>query len=104
VKISTVEVTVRTTVDVFVADGVFTPQFMQEFRESFSPFTTEEEHVERIARMYARRLWDNQGFFEGYGYLKIHGSYLVDLKKIDPSLVMDIDIYESDEDEEVEIQ
>lgn len=43
----------------------FTPQFMQEFRESFFDFGTIEQHIEHLAQLEARSIYGE--FIEGYG-------------------------------------
>jgi len=47
----------------------FTPEFMQEFRESFYDFWTIEQHAAHIAQLAARGLRDfsHNDFVEGYG-------------------------------------
>lgn len=55
---------VRVTVD----ESKFTPEFMAEFRESFFPYETIEEHLEHLANLFARGVVDNSDtFIEGYG-------------------------------------
>lgn len=49
----------------------FTDQFMEEFRQSFFPFDTTDEHFEHIAQLQARGVIDLEfnptEFIEGYG-------------------------------------
>lgn len=45
----------------------FDEEFMKEFRDSFYPFHTIDQHIEHLAQLYARGLCDNHSFIEGYG-------------------------------------
>jgi hypothetical protein len=50
----------------------FTPEFMADFRRSFYPFDTVEEHAEHIGQMVARAVYPeifpgDDTFIEGYG-------------------------------------
>jgi hypothetical protein len=55
-------------VEVITDDSMFTPKFMDEFKESFYRFDTIEDHVKHIAQLFARNLLDSD-FVEGYGSL-----------------------------------
>lgn len=64
-----VEVTqlVEVTIDV----TKFTPAFMAEFRASFFPFHELNEHIEHLAQLHARGVFDlefKKSFVEGYGF------------------------------------
>ena len=63
----TKRVRVTQEVTVTVDETKFTPEFMAEFRASFFPFDTLEEHVEHLAQLAARGVADNGTFIEGYG-------------------------------------
>lgn len=56
---------VRVTLD----ESKFDATFMEEFRASFYPFDTVEEHREHLAQLYARGIVDGwaDDFIEGYG-------------------------------------
>jgi hypothetical protein len=66
-KTATVIVTqwVKVTVD----ETKFTKQFMKEFRESFYPLGSINAHIEHLAQMFVRGLYNNMPstFIEGYG-------------------------------------
>lgn len=70
---TTVEVT--QTVDVEVDGSKFTDAFMQEYRASFYPFETIDDHIKHIAQMEARGILPlpDDGFVEGYGPLNEMG-------------------------------
>lgn len=53
-------------IDVTINEALFTEEFMEEFRESFYPFETLDEHYKHLAMLYARGFY-NEGFVEGYG-------------------------------------
>lgn len=59
----------RRYVAVTVDETKFTEQFMEEFRESFFPFFTIDDHREHLAELYARGVIDGwkDEFIEGYG-------------------------------------
>jgi len=67
-KIIRVSVDVEVTVD----EAKFTEQFMEEFRQSFYPFGTIEEHIEHLAQLTSMAIipetkhWTDS-FIEGYG-------------------------------------
>lgn len=65
----TVEVTFF--VDVEVDETKFTPEFMQEYRDSFYNFNRIEDHMEHIAQLEVRELL--MPFTEGYGPIKDFG-------------------------------
>ncbi len=64
---TTKNVRMSITVEVTVDERKFTPEFMREFRGLFYNFTTLDEHIEHLGQMYARGLYDNHDFIEGYG-------------------------------------
>lgn len=69
-KTFTMEVT--QTVVVSLDEAKFDDDFMQEFRESFYPFWSLEDHAAHIAQLVARGLADRDRpseFVEGYGPL-----------------------------------
>jgi hypothetical protein len=72
VKISR-EVTVTQIVLVTIDESKFDATFMAEFRASFYPFTTVNEHLEHLGQLFARGLADNGDFIEGYGPAKDMG-------------------------------
>lgn len=65
----TFEVEVRQTVKVTLDETKFTPEFMQEFRDSFYQFDDLEEHAAHIGQLAARRIINGEvyEFIEGYG-------------------------------------
>jgi hypothetical protein len=69
----TFHVEVLQEVEVRLDETKFTPQFMQEFRDSFYSFTTLEDHAEHLAQLGARDLISLDGFIEGYGIAKDMG-------------------------------
>lgn len=66
-------VTIEQTIEVELDESKFTSDFMAEFRHSFYPFETLQEHAEHIAQLQARGIIDLEGyvspreFIEGYG-------------------------------------
>ena len=67
-----IQVLVSQYVDVVINTDKLDAAFMAEFRESFYPFETVEQHAEHIAQLAARNLIDNHRpdqFVEGYGPL-----------------------------------
>jgi len=54
-------------VEVEIDESKFSPEFMKEFRESFYPFQTMDQHIEHLAQMEARGVIHNDNFIEGYG-------------------------------------
>lgn len=60
-------------VSVEVDEARFTPEFMAEFRASMYPFTRIEDHIEHLAQLYARGIYDDDSFIEGYGPAKEMG-------------------------------
>jgi hypothetical protein len=61
------DVEVRHVVRVSVDETKFTPDFMREFRQNMYNFTSISDHVEHLAQLYARGLYDEHSFIEGYG-------------------------------------
>lgn len=57
-------------IEVDLDETKFTPEFMAEFRESFYPFTTLDEHRCHLAQIFARGIGDGASFIEGYGPAK----------------------------------
>lgn len=68
----TFEVMVVSTVEVTLDETKFTPEFMNEFRESFYPCMSLEDHAEHIAQLEVKDLLDKD-FTEGYGPLEDMG-------------------------------
>jgi hypothetical protein len=68
-------VLVTSEVDVTVDETKFTEEWMAEFRKSFYPFFTVQDHIEHLAQLYARGVIDgfDKEFVEGYGPLKEMG-------------------------------
>lgn len=60
-------VVVEQEVTVEIDTKKFDAKFMREFRESFYPFMTRDEHLQHLAQLYCRGLADNGSFIEGYG-------------------------------------
>lgn len=60
-------------IEVTVDETKFTPEFMREFRESFYPFTSLEDHLCHLGQLFARGLCGSYidpkfaPFIEGYG-------------------------------------
>lgn len=55
-------------IQVTVDEDKFTPEFMKEFRKSFYPFLSINDHVEHLAQLYVRgAVHDFTAFIEGYG-------------------------------------
>lgn len=52
-----------------IDDSKFTEEFLAEFRESFYPFTTIDQHIDHLAQLAARGIVGDFGerFIEGYG-------------------------------------
>jgi len=71
----TQQVEVSQRIKVTVDESKFTTQFMEEFRESFHPFHTIDEHIKHLAQLYARGITGGypSDFLEGYGPLKDMG-------------------------------
>lgn len=61
----------RTTTYVLVTvdETKFTPEFMEEFRESFFDYETIDEHIEHLGSLYGRGVISGYAdeFIEGYG-------------------------------------
>jgi hypothetical protein len=87
VKIFHVEV--RSYVEVRLDETKFTPEFMQEFRDSFYPFMTLKAHAEHLAQLAARELIPEnspEAFVEGYGKIQDMG-ISIDIRGGDQSAV-----------------
>lgn len=55
-------------VTVTVDESKFTPEFMAEYRESFYPFQTVDDHIRHLAFLAATGMMrDLPSFIEGYG-------------------------------------
>lgn len=54
-------------VEVTVDETKFTEEFMEEYRESFSPFFYLKDHIEHLGWLFAARGVDDTDFIEGYG-------------------------------------
>ena len=56
-------------VQITVDETKFTPEFMTEFRQSFYPFDTLDEHITHLGQMYVRGVIGDlpSSFIEGYG-------------------------------------
>lgn len=63
----TIRVEVTQIIDVTVDETKFDETFMDEFRQSFFPYDTLDEHAEHLAQLYARGVIENGDFIEGYG-------------------------------------
>lgn len=71
-EIYTVEV--RRTVRVTIERDSFTPEFMEEFRQYIDRTVDEiDQHIERLAALYATGIIDNGDFIEGYGKAREFG-------------------------------
>ena len=57
-------------VKVTIDESKFDETFMKEFQENFYNFTSIDDHIEHLAQLYARGLYDNGDFIEGYGNTK----------------------------------
>lgn len=62
---ATVEVTQW--IEVEIDESKLTPDWLAEFRKSFYPFETINDHLEHLAQLNARGLADDDHFIEGYG-------------------------------------
>lgn len=66
---TTKTVIVTLPVEVTVDETKFTPEFMQEFRDSFYSFATLDDHIKHLGQLYVRGGISDFGrpFIEGYG-------------------------------------
>ena len=84
-----VEVVITKRVRVTLDESKFDQTFLAEFRESFYPFRTLNEHIEHLAQLEARELvsdgFDEYEFIEGYGPRSEMG---IELKTIDVDVEM----------------
>lgn len=71
-KTSKAEVHISIEVVVEYPEEFFSDKFMEEFRGSFYPFHTVEEHIDHLASLYSRGYMDSD-FVEGYGNLRDAG-------------------------------
>ena len=62
-------VVVTQRIEVTIDEAKFDEEFLQEFRESFYPFNTVDDHIEHLAQLFARGIaYDSPTcFIEGYG-------------------------------------
>jgi hypothetical protein len=60
-------------VDVTIDETKFTDDFIKEFKEVFYDFEDIDEHIKNLAQLYARGVYDNGDFIEGYGDAKNMG-------------------------------
>jgi hypothetical protein len=65
--VRTFTIKVEQIVEVTLDETKFDDKFMQEFQRSMYHFTSLEEHAEHLGQLYARGLYDNGSFIEGYG-------------------------------------
>ena len=66
----TKDIEVTITVRVSVDETKFTPEFMRDFRETFYPFHSLDDHIQHLAQMEAREMISGPtDFVEGYGQL-----------------------------------
>lgn len=61
----TVQVTLF--IDVTIDETKFNDEFLIDFRKHYYNFHGIDEHIEHLAQMRARGLYDNGDFIEGYG-------------------------------------
>lgn len=54
-------------VEVILDETKFTEKMMEDFRESFFPLYDVSEHAEHLAQLFARGVYDEGDFIEGYG-------------------------------------
>ena len=64
-------VTVSQLVDIDLDESKFTPEFIEEYKNSFYPYTDIEDHAGHLAQLCARGLLGE--FVEGYGTAKDFG-------------------------------
>ena len=67
----TYRVSVTQPIDITLDEAKFDGEFMSDFRKSFYPFNTVEQHAEHLAQLCARGIYDLSPyvseFVEGYG-------------------------------------
>lgn len=68
-----IKVAVTQVVEVTLDESKFDADFMAEFVQHFFPIDTIHEHAEHLAQLYARGIYDNGDFIEGYGDAKDMG-------------------------------
>lgn len=54
-------------VEVILDETKFTEKMMEDFRSSFFEFYEVEEHAEHLAQLFARGIYEQGDFIEGYG-------------------------------------
>jgi len=82
----TVTVVIEKEIEVELDESKFDKTFLSEFRDSFYPFHTIEEHIKHLAQMKARGLIDRSlssdgAFIEGYGRMRPMGIKLLELSE-----------------------
>ena len=60
-------------VEVTVDESKFTSKFTSEFGEYYFKLDSIGAHIRHLGQGYARGLWDNDSFIEGYGSAKEFG-------------------------------
>lgn len=73
-------------IDVEIDEDKFTPEFMAEYRESFSKYDTLEEHIEQLAYNGVRDEPMPGAFIEGYGPMDEMGIKLSEPRFIETSI------------------
>lgn len=73
-------------VSVTLDESKFTEEFLQEFRESFYDFYTVDDHRQHLASLYARGIYGEHSFIEGYGPASDFGIKF-DLESLDTEVV-----------------
>ncbi len=58
---------VKQEIEVKIDETKFTEEFMEEFRKYFYKYYTINDHIEHLAQGFARGIWDEYSFIEGYG-------------------------------------
>lgn len=73
------KVQVTICVEVTIDETKFGETFLRNFRENFYNFRDVDRHIEHLAQMHARDLYDDTDFIEGYGQASDMGIQLKDL-------------------------
>ncbi len=60
-------VTFNVVVDLELDESKFDENFMESFKDYFYDFDSLNEHIEHLAQLYLRGIYDNGSFIEGYG-------------------------------------
>lgn len=82
-------VEVRQRIRVTVDETKFTDEWMGEFRKVMYPFYTINDHLEHLAQLYARGIYDNHSFIEGYGKAKDLGIKFYDTRDGEQEVLQD---------------